>query len=835
MKTLSATLLLFVLSLQVWAATIKGKITDEKGMIVPFATLLVSGTNDGTAANEDGLYSLSINSGKATLIVRMIGYTTATKTITVSEDAQTVNIVLQSEQNELREVLVNSGGEDPAYAIMRKVIAQKSKHAKAVKTLETDIYLKGKLNMRDIPKAFLGREIKKENQKELQQMLGLDSNNQGILYLLEQMTHYTYKAPNKAYNEIKAVKTSGDPNGLGFASMPPIINIYENNIEILSGIGGRGFISPAHSNAFQYYRYRFINSYMDNGLLINKIEVIPKRTYEPLFRGIVYVVEDEWVFQQVNLSLDKRAQMEMLDTLVLQQQYRKETKDNWVIQQQIIYPVFSIFGFSFVGDFVTNYRNLKLNQPIDASVFSSKIISTYDKQALKQDTSYWEQERPVALSAEETRGYKVKDSVYVSMQSKRDSLAKKAQQHLSPSAFLLENAYVRKNRHEWGINGLLSRVNFNTVEGLNISMEPYWKYHSRRGDTLRVALDNRYGFSNQTYQYLLKAQYERRDTAFINKIWRLSGTIGQYVFQINPNNPISPLLNTSTSLVWGRNHMKLYQAKLLHLNFNQQFGNGLNLDLGLRYEDRTPLFNTTDYAFYKNRRQNYSPNNPAELPAFEAHKAAIVQVGLSYQPGWKYIQYPAYKSAVKSEAPIFSIQYTKGIAGIAGSKSDFDRWQASIKDEVSLKLLGAIRYNLIGGGFINKKYVGNPDMYHLQGNQTVLAASYLSSFQLAPYYKYSSTPGLYGEGHGEWHMNGFLTNKIPLFKRLNWHLVVSGNLMFINTNQYYGEYSIGLENIGFKFFKMGRIDFVTGYESGRSSPNYGIRIGLGGIFSQLQL
>lgn len=832
MKAFSITLLLLAISLYAAATTVKGKVTDEKGEAIPFATILVSGTNNGTAANEDGQFSMNINPGKATLVVRMIGYATTTKQITVTEEAQTLTLVLRSEQNELREVVVKSGGEDPAYAIMRKVIANKSKHAKAVKTLETDIYLKGKLNMREIPKSLMGVKIDEKSKQEMQKSLGLDSNNRGILYLLEQMTHYTYKAPNKEYNDIKAVKTSGDPNGLGFASMPPIVNIYENNLEIMSGIGSRGFISPAHSNAFQYYRFRFIKSYMDDGVLVNKIEVIPKREYEPLFRGMVYVVEDEWVFQQVNLSLDKRAQMELLDTLVLQQQYRRENKDNWVIQQQIIYPVFSIFGFGIVGDFVTNYRDLKLNKPIDESVFTSKIISSYDKQALTQDSAYWDKERPIALSTEEVKDYKIKDSMYVGVKARQDSLALRSRKRLGLTAFLVAGPYVRKGKHEFGLNGLLTGVGFNTVEGLNINLEPYWKYSRNRGNSLKIAWNNRYGFANQTYQYLLKAQYDHQDTGFINKTWRIKASLGQYVFQINPGNPISPELNTTTSLIWGRNHMKLYQAKLLQLGFNRQFGNGFELELDLRYEDRTPLFNNTDYTFYKNRSNRYTFNNPPELPAFEAHKAAIVQLGLSYQPGWKYIQYPGYKSAVRSNAPVFSLGYTKGIAGIAGSKSDFDRWTLGIRDELSLKLLGSLRYNLMTGGFLSQKFVGNPDRYQIMGNQTIIASPYLSSFQMAPYYQYSSIPRLYGEGHAEWHMNGFLTNKIPLFKRLNWHLVVSGNLMYINSDQYYGEYAIGLENIGFKLAKMLRVDFVSGYGAGNTGPNYGIRLGFGGLFSQ---
>ena len=818
-----------------WAITLKGKITDPKGEGIPFATLQVSGTANGTAANEDGFYAIEIPAGKATLVVRMIGYKPTYKTLTISADMGAVDIVLEEESKELGEVIVKANAEDPAYAIMRQVIAQKSKHSKAIKTLEADVYLKGKLLIRDMPKSLMGVSIDVNGNNDLQKEMGLDSNNRGIIYLLEQMTHYTYKAPNNTYNEVKAVKTSGDPKGLGFAEIPANVNVYENNISLLSGIGSRGFISPAHSNAFFYYRFRLLQSYMDNGMMIHKISVIPKREYEPLFRGTVYVVEGDWVFQQVQLSLDKRSQMEMLDTLVFEQQYRK-TDDSklWVIQQQILYPSLSFFGFKFSGDFVTNYGNMVLNQPVNEQLFRSKIISTYDPQSLSRDSSYWEQQRPISLSKEEQTNYHKRDSAAQVFRHMQDSLGPYKRNRLDFVSFLTTGAYVRKGHHEFGLSGLLNTVGYNTVEGLYTGLEPYWKYYRQKGDTLQLTANNRYGWANKQYQYLYTAQYGHEDTTRSDKGWKLQLTGGRYVFQINPDNPISPVWNTSVSLLYGANYMKLYQATLARLSFEQRWGNGLSASAQLSYEDRSPMENHTDYTFYEKRSGKFTPNNPVELPAFEAHKAAIATLSLNYQPGWKYIQYPERKVAIKGNAPVFGLSYTKGIAGILGSSSDFDRWSVSVRDELPLKLLGSLRYNVMAGGFLNKRYVGNPDMYHIRGNQTILASQYLNSFQLAPYYRFSSTPSLYTELHAEWHLNGWLTNKIPLFKRLNWHLVAAGNLMYINQNQYYGEYSVGLENIGFKYMKMLRVDFVAGYEQGKAQPNYGVRLGLSGLFSGLK-
>jgi hypothetical protein len=69
-----------------------------------------------------------------------------------------------------------------------------------------------------------------------------------------------------------------------------------------------------------------------------------------------------------------------------------------------------------------------------------------------------------------------------------------------------------------------------------------------------------------------------------------------------------------------------------------------------------------------------------------------------------------------------------------------------------------------------------------------------------------------------------LTNKIPLFKRLNWNLVGGGNAFYVNSKNNYVEVFAGLENV----LKLFRVDFVAAYSNGKSVST-GIRIGTGGI------
>jgi hypothetical protein len=209
---------------------------------------------------------------------------------------------------------------------------------------------------------------------------------------------------------------------------------------------------------------------------------------------------------------------------------------------------------------------------------------------------------------------------------------------------------------------------------------------------------------------------------------------------------------------------------------------------------------------------------------FPRHQAVIVSIDLSIKPGQKFIQFPNRKVSIGSKLPTFSVNYTKGFKGVAGSDVNFDKWRFTINNQKNFKLYGNLHYKFGVGGFLNRKAVFIQDYQHFNGNQSIAASEYLNSLQLAPYYANSTVATSYGIAHLDHHFNGFLTNKIPGFNRLNWNLVAGGNAFFINGSNNYWELFAGLENI----IKIFRVDFVMSFKDGRQQST-GIRIGTGGL------
>ena len=60
-------------------------------------------------------------------------------------------------------------------------------------------------------------------------------------------------------------------------------------------------ISPLSPSAFSHYNFKYTGLSLQGDYTINKIQVIPKRKSQQLFEGTIYIIEDLWCLQSVDL------------------------------------------------------------------------------------------------------------------------------------------------------------------------------------------------------------------------------------------------------------------------------------------------------------------------------------------------------------------------------------------------------------------------------------------------------------------------------------------------------------------------------------------------------
>ena len=839
LKKLSLVLIIVLLPFLAKAGTVVGKVTDNTGEPLPFAIVFVKGTTNGTSANANGEYQLHLPDGSYQLTVQYMGYKQVSQLVTVKGNGTTMkNFKLLEQALELKEAVIKD--EDPAYYIIRKAIERRKFHLQQVRSFQTSIYLKGVLRNRSLKSDGTLKVIAGSSEKEIKDELGMDSNGKAVIYLCEEEADY-YSQGDKERTIIRSVKESGNPNGLGFSQMPQVITFYENNIRIFSNLNPRGFVSPISENALNYYRYTYQGEFKEGTYTINKIKVAPKRLYEPLYEGYIYIVSDDWAIHSLNLHVTKKNSLDLLDTLKIEQSFLPLEKDVWVVKNQVIYPTLSIFGFNITGHAVTIYNNQKVNQPIPDTVFDNKITSSYEKTANKKDSSYWTENRPIPLEDDEIKDYVIKDSLNKKYEDPayQDSMRRR-ENRISLMDLLVfgESQTTKHRKNTFYINPILDLIpgssgmlSYNAVEGINVSPGISWRRTVDTGKTLAANVAGRYGFSNGHINGIGSLSYTVNDREWRGKSWSIGGSGGSYVFQYNPANPIEPIYNVFSTIFWRKNHMKLYERVQGSLYFARNHGNGFRWKASTSYQQRYILFNSDTFSLAGKEVMPLSDNIPPQLKTvlWQNHKAVLFTLSLSYKPGYTYTLFPDQKVPNGSNWPVFILDYQKGLPGILNSDVNFDKWRFSIGDDFRLKLLGSISYNIAAGGFLNKNAVGSQDMMHLNGNQIVLSAPYLRSFQLLPYYTHSNTEIIYGEAHVEYSLKGLLTNKIPLLRQLQWYLMLGSNSFYVNKGNYYTEVFASIDNIGFKMIRLFRVDFVQSWDSYRGQ-SFGVRVGLSGTF-----
>jgi len=811
MKKLTYLLLLASLSA---ISQIKGTVSDEKGSSIPFVSVFSANTYNGTTSNDEGKYELNVKSlGKQTIVFQYLGFKTQKITVDIDKLPYQLNVKMIEENFTLNEVVINQK-ENPANAIIRSAIASKKENSDKTAKFNADFYSRGIFKIKDLPKKIFGQKI------DLGEQMGanIDSTGSGIMYLSETVSKISYEKPNNLKEKIIASKISGNNNGFSYnTAESSLYDFYNNTIEF-----NNSMISPIATNAFNYYKYKLEGTFFDeNKQQICKIKVIPNRDKEPVFEGYIYIVDDSWAIYAVDLDIKGyRMKNEFLELMNLKQNYSYNSKNKiWAKNSQSLSFSAGIFGIKFNGKFNYVFSNYEFINSFEKKTFSNEVLS-FEKNANKKDSIYWNKIRPIPLTIEESIDYTKKDSIYLIRNSKTylDSIDKKNNKFKISSlvyGYTFKNSLKKTNFNYRGLLDL-SSLSFNTVQGYNFSTGfSYTKRNEENGQRTEIKTDINYGFSDQKLRVTGSFYHRFNNQNYAN----LAINGGTKVAQFNSNEPISAFINYTSTLFFKSNYMKLYNLEFARIYYGQDVANGVNLNGNIEFQNRKPLFNTTDFTIIKNEA-TYTSNNPLDATdyinaGFSAHH--LIKLGLNARInfGNKYFSRPDGKFNFRNEKyPTLFLGFEKAVAG-SDKKYEFEHLSTRIFYDLNLGNKGNLAINLKGGKLFNATNIAFMDYKHFNGNQTRIGGTdrYLNVFNFMPYYS-NSTNDSYFEAHAEHNDQGFITNKIPLLNKLKSTLVVGFHELAVPNRKPYTEYTIGLDNLGFGKFKLFRMDYIRSYQNG---------------------
>lgn len=807
MRTLFLSLLLFYTLSNL--AQVKGTVTDEKGNALPSVSVFIENTYTGTTTNEKGQYDLHLKSpGEYTIVFQCLGFRTKKIRETIGINAVTVNAQLSEENFTLREITVNKR-DNPANQIIRNAIASKKDNTEKTARYEANFYSRGIFRVKDAPKKIMGQKFDLFDE-------ALDSTRSGILYLSETVSKISFQKPDKLKETILASKVSGNDNGFSFNNAAAAnFDLYDNYVPLQINV-----VSPIADNAFNYYRYKLEGSYFnENNQEINKIKVTPRRITEPVMEGYIYIVDGSWAIYAVDLSVQgSQIQNPALTSITLKQSFNYNSQNKiWIKNSQTLDFLAGIFAMKMSGRFTYVYSDYVFKEAFEQKTFTKQVLS-FEENANKKDTLFWNKIRPIPLTIEESNDYIKKDILQTKKKSKPylDSIDAKGNKlgKLDPiMGYKYSNSFQK-----WEIEyrGLLRGLSFNTVQGWTLQTAVnYIKRDEDKRTFTTIRTNFTYGLAEQKF---------RGDVTYTNKFSNLNQSEiqvsgGSMASQLSRVEQINPMINSTSTLFFKHNYIKLYERNFANLQFKREIVNGFMAFFTIDYSERKPLWNHTDYVILK-REKPYTSNNPVLpydyfTPVIAKHNLVKASVFTQIKFGQEYWMRPDGKFNLRDDKyPVIQLGYEKGFAG-SQAKYNFDYLSCRVNYDVTLGNKGDLSILLKAGKFYNAASISFTDYYHPVGNQTHIGQTpnYLNVFNLLPYY-IASTNDAYFEAHAEHNDEGYLMNKLPLLNKLKSTLVLGyHNFSKPNTSPYH-EFAIGLDNLGFGKFKFFRLDYVRAYQQG---------------------
>lgn len=781
------------------AQNIHGTIKDQDGIPLPFVMVYKQKSTIGTITNHNGEYSLKSDHGKHIIEYRLIGYEPVFDTIVLSPGQSCKhNVTLHAKASLLQEVEIMET-EDPAVTMIKKAIALKPKNRVRPPEGQYESFSKAILRYSDVTlseKKF-GFPLGLGNQVALDSLQNELKRNDGIVYMMESQTVFSWKDPKHTKEEIFASRQSGDSTKYGrLFSQIANIDFYDNNVRLPGS--SKKFVSPLSDNAFSHYRFFLIDSVQDPSFgKIYQIKMVPKNPSANIFFGHLYLVDSFWNLKDLDVRIAHTNKIPWTDSIHIKQSYILSNDSTWMMGQTHTehFLKISLFGINIRlrGSMIVHRQKFNFAPSFPEKFFDNEILRIH-KTANNRDSAFWKQS-PIVETSFERKHYQETDSLF-KQYNHPDTIRKEDKENNRFRLSDLLYGYSHNNRiskTRWHVGFPWSNINFNTVQGWTVATKFSLDktYPSRQQFTTTARLQ--YGFSDQTLRFQTFGSWNHTPDNLGTLFWS-SGWNEAVQYQ---EGAISGISNFVQTLFFIHNRKKIYGKTWFSLGHSIEISNGVVFSAHVSYEHRKALVNHSNYRIVKSWKRDYMTNNPrsphgANVPAFEDHDAFIANLDVQWTPGQKYAMLP-HKERIPSPYPIVSLLYKKAIPHIWAARQTFDFLESKITYTIPLGIWGSMATVAKGGVFL-KKPQHFIDYKHYKGNRSVLFSGDVDKFRALPLYDFSTT-NAFMELHLRLNSNRRLFSILPLLKQTQWVEEWELHTLINHRGHPYIEGTFGVSNI----------------------------------------
>jgi hypothetical protein len=367
-------------------AVVSGVISDSAGSEpLRFVTVRAEGTKNGVISTTGGKYLLKLKPGEYTLSFSMIGYETARHKI-VLKDSVKLDVKLREAAYTTSEVVVTA--EDPAVALMRRVLKRKEQQRDSIQNYSYMLYTKLVVSA---DSTTAGRSS--------------SSGDTAIVSILESFSKGYFKKPDSYYNEILQRRQSANiPAGANFVTFGTNINAYEDYVQLIN----QEIATPFHPDAIDYYDFVLERETYDGGRTIARIKVTPATSQRKLFEGYINIDSDRAIPIEAELTPNRAVQLPFDATLTYRQRFDEFDKFIMPAGLRIYTSAEAGILWVFAPRVDINIENVaydyEFNKPLDDEIFQRRRVESVKGSEIF-DSTFWRENNVLPLRAEEIEAY----------------------------------------------------------------------------------------------------------------------------------------------------------------------------------------------------------------------------------------------------------------------------------------------------------------------------------------------------------------------------------------------------------------------------------------------
>ena len=731
-----------------WAQTVvSGQVTDATTQeAIPFANVIVFGTEQGTTTNVEGYYRLKVPGDADSLQISFVGYVARTIAVDKREE---IDIALTPDVVSLSE-LVFTARENPAFALLKRVQQQRKRTDKrSLSAYDYESYIRTEVALNAVSGKIQNKIIRKAYQVAKRQRTRSDTTDRADVPII--MTETLSRAYYQNQPEVKRENIlKSKISGIGLSSSSWLsqltasslqqFNFYENWMSIM----GKSFVSPLAPSGRLLYDYYLSDSLVRDGDYCYRLDFVPKNPQDLAFEGTAWITKETAALKSIDARVNPEANLNYIRSVHVVQELSPVANGAWLparAQTTIESTAFSDYPGLRVRSLVSN-RDVQVNQEKPLGFYATNV--TVEEGAYRADSTFWQTHRHDPLGEDDQRAFDIIDTLNQLPVVKRTTKLVDTFASSHYDLGLIELGPIPYSYAHNDVEGHRFRLGFKTSP----------RFSSRWTFRNYVA----YGTLDRRFKYGVEANY----------IWRRAPWTQLTVFHAQDLSQLGWFPETEKEVkffeaaaLWG-DLSTGYRYRRSSVRLFRQLPKGLGPEVEVYRQYTEPLF---DFSY------PLPPESPGQNSS--GFVTTELRVALQFARDEQFVQRDNRRVSLGGRRwPVLRAEYGLGLNNVLGGDFSYQRVKFSANQKVSLGLLGTSQYALEGGYIFSQLpypllevHLGNTSpFYYRWGFNTMNRAEFVSDHYALLRYAHS--------------FEGFFLNRVPLIKRLDWRLITSANVLY---------------------------------------------------------